>query len=263
MAWLTDKVALITGAGEGIGKAVAQRFLEEGARGVVAFDIADDRLAALREALGDGVVTIRGDVRSLDDNRQAVRRAVSRFGKLDVFVGNAGIRDARRRLADLTENELVEGFDEVFAINVKGYLLGAKAAQEELARAKGCMIFTLSTSSFYVGSGSIYVASKHAVLGLMRALAHELAPDIRVNGVAPAGTPTALADAQSLTRPAAPDAPPPSRPGAPGGNLLGVSVAPEDHAGAFVLLASDQSRFMTGAVINSDGGRGVMAAHVG
>ena len=263
MAWLTDKVALITGAGEGIGKAVAQRFLEEGALGVVAFDIAEDRLTALRDQLGDRVVTVCGDVREIEDSRDAVSRAVSRFGKLDVFVGNAGVQDGRRRLADLSDKELVAGFDEVFAINVKGYLLGAKAAREELARAKGCIIFTLSTSSFYVSGGPIYIASKHAALGLTRALAHELAPDIRVNGVAPSGTPTALADVQSLARPATRDGIRPPQSGRPGSNLLGVAVEAKDHAGAYVLLASDHSRIMTGIVINSDGGRGVMAAHVG
>ena len=256
MAWLTDKVALITGAGEGIGKAVARRFLEEGAAGIVAVDIAEDRLARLKAELGERVVTIRGDVRSLDDNRDAVALAVAQFGKLDIFVGNAGVRDARRRLDDSTDAQLCDGFDEVFAINVKGYLLGAMAAREELAHNRGCIVYTLSTSSFYIGGGSIYIASKHAALGLTRSLAHELAPDIRVNGVAPCGTPTSLADAGSLARPDEPTKP---RTGAPGSNLMGVQIEPEDHAAAYVLLASDQSRIMTGAVINSDGGRGVMS----
>ena len=260
MAWLTGKVALITGAGEGIGKAVARRFLEEGAAGIVAFDIAEDRLAALKADLGDQVVTVRGDVRSSDDNRNAVALAVSTFGKLDIFVGNAGVRDARRRLDETSDADLSDGFDEVFAINVKGYLLGAMAVREELARNRGCIVYTLSTSSYYVGSGSVYVASKHAALGLTRSLAHELAPDIRVNGVAPCGTPTALADAGSLARPDGPTKP---RTGGPGSNLMGVQIEPEDHAAAYVLLASDQSRIMTGAVINSDGGRGVMSTTLG
>lgn len=260
MAWLTGKVALITGAGEGIGKAVARRFLDEGAAGIVAVDIAEDRLAALAAGLGDRVVTFRGDVRSTDDNRQAVALAVETFGKLDVFVGNAGVRDARRRLAETSDDMLGAGFDEVFAVNVKGYLLGAAAAREELARNRGCIVYTLSTSSFYIGGGAIYVAAKHAALGLTRALAHELAPEIRVNGVAPCGTPTALADAASLVRPEGPTKP---RTGGPDTNLMGIQVEPEDHAAAYVLLASDQSRVMTGAVINSDGGRGVMSTIVG
>ena len=182
MTWLAGKVALITGAGEGIGKAVATRYLEEGATGIVAVDIAEDRLAALKDNLGDRVVTMRGDVRSIADNRNAVALAVEQFGKLDIFVGNAGVRDARRRLDDATDTELSDGFDEVFAINVKGYLLGAMAAREELARNRGCIVYTLSTSSYYIGGGSIYIASNHAALGLTRSLAHELAPDIRVNG---------------------------------------------------------------------------------
>lgn len=259
MAWLNGKIALITGAGEGIGKAVTRRFLEEGAAGIVAVDIDGDRLAALKADLGDRVVTMRGDVRSLESNREAVGQAVSAFGRLDIFVGNAGVRDARRRLDEASDTELSDGFDEVFAINVKGYLLGAMAAREELARNRGCIVYTLSTSSFYVGGGSIYIASKHAALGLTRALAHELAPDIRVNGVAPCGTPTALADASSLARPDGPTKP---RTGGPDTNLMRVQIEPKDHAAAYVLLASDQSRIMTGAVINSDGGRGVMSTIV-
>ena len=157
MAWLTGKVALITGAGEGIGRAVARRFLEEGAAGIVAVDIAKDRLTALKADLGNQVVTIRGDVRDLESNKEAVSQAVSTFGKLDIFVGNAGVRDARRRLDDTSDQELIDGFDEVFSINVKGYLLGAMAAREELARNRGCIVYTLSTSSYYIGGGSIYI----------------------------------------------------------------------------------------------------------
>lgn len=260
MGWLTDKVAIITGAGAGIGKAVTKQFLEEGAAGIVAFDIFEDRLAALREEFGDQVATIQGDVRSAADNRAAVDLAVTRFGKLDSFIGNAGVRDARRTLDNMSDDDLNNGFDEVFGVNVKGYFLGAAASRPALARNNGCMIFTLSTSSFYVGGGSIYVAAKHAGLGMTRALANELAPDIRVNGVAPAGTPTLLSDAQSLSLPGQTATTP--RTGGPDTNILNIQFEPEDHAGAYVLLASDRSRVMTGAVINTDGGRGVVSARV-
>ncbi len=260
MKWLVDSVALVTGAGSGIGKAIAQRFVEEGAQ-IVAFDNAPERLAALRREMGDSLVTVQGDVRSLPDNQRAVALAVSRFGKLDIFVGNAGIWDGGRRLSDLQDEQIAAGFDEVFAINVKGYLLGAKAASEALRRRRGCMIFTLSTSSFYVGGGGpIYIAAKHATLGLVRALAHEFAPDIRVNGVAPSGTPTAMADAAALPKAPSRGSPPP---GNPDSNLLRVAVQADDHAGAYVLLASQYARTMTGTIINSDGGRGVMAARAG
>jgi len=265
MNWLTDTVALVTGAGSGIGKSMTRHFVEEGAR-VVAFDISQQRLTALHEELGERIAPVCGDVRSFEDNRKAVDTAVSSFGALDVFVGNAGIWDANRRLGELSETELTAGFEEVFSINVRGYLLGAKAAVPELTRSKGCMVFTLSTSSYFVGGGGpLYVASKHATLGIVRALAHELAPDIRVNGVAPSGTPTAMADAQSLATqaPGSGSGDTPVVPGDPRSNLLNLAVQPEDHTGAYVLLASRHSRFMTGAIINSDGGRGVMGPRVG
>lgn len=255
MGWLDGKIALITGAGSGIGKAVATRYLEEGCAGVVAFDRDASRLDRLRGELGGLVATLTGDVRSPEDNRKAVSLAVERFGKLDIFVGNAGVRDGKFRLDQMSDTELSDGFDEVFDINVKSCMIGTQAAREELARNRGSLIFTASTSSFYVGGGSIYIASKHAVLGLVRAFANELAPDIRVNGVAPGGTPTGFSNADALDNPATGSLP---RSGGPSTNLMGIQVEAEDHAAAYVLLASDQSRFMTGAVINSDGGRGVM-----
>lgn len=240
---LTGKVALVTGAGSGIGLAVTKRFVEEGAS-VVAFDLSRSRLDELRHEAGESVFPFCGDARTGEDNRAAVDAAVSRFGALHVFVANAGTWDGKRRLADLSAEELGRRLDEVFALNVKGYFLGAQAAIPALERTGGSLIMTLSTSSFYVGGGSsIYVAAKHATLGLMRALAHELAPVVRVNGVAPSGTPTSGSPLA----------------GGPKSNLLGRSVRAEDHTGAYVLLASDDAPLMTGTVIHSDGGRGVMA----
>jgi len=262
MLWLENEVAVVTGAGSGIGKAVVERFVAEGAK-VVAFDLSEDRLKALKGELGE-VAIVQGDVRSLDDNRKAVAAAVSEFGKLSVFVGNAGIHDGRRKLVGLSDEELENGYDEVLGVNLKGYLLGAKAALPELQQNKGRMVFTLSTSSFYVGGGALYVASKHAALGMMRQLANELAPDIRVNGVAPSGTVTGLRTAPSLAgkNKAADDvfgAQRSTSPNSPklANNILELTIAPEDHAAAYLLLASSQSKAMTGIVINTDAGRGV------
>ena len=94
MQWLENEVAVVTGSGSGIGRAVVARFVEEGAK-VVAFDMSGERLAALKDEVGDSVAVVSGDVRSLVDNRRAVAAAVSEFGKLTVFVGNAGIHDAQ------------------------------------------------------------------------------------------------------------------------------------------------------------------------
>jgi NAD(P)-dependent dehydrogenase (short-subunit alcohol dehydrogenase family) len=115
----------------------------------------------------------------------------------------------------------------------------------------------LSTSSFYVGGGVLYVASKHAALGMMRQLANELAPDIRVNGVAPSGTQTNLRTAPSLAGKNEAAVFGAGRSPRPANNILDLTIAPEDHAAAYVLLASSQSKTMTGTVIHTDAGRGV------
>ena len=257
MQWLENEVAVVTGAGSGIGKGVVHRFVQEGAQ-VVAFDLSAERLKVLKEELSQ-VAIVQGDVRSPDDNRKAVATAVAEFGKLSVFVGNAGIHDGRRKLEGLSDQELQNGFDEVFGVNIRGYLLGAKAALPELKKTKGRMVFTLSTSSFYVGGGVLYVASKHAALGMMRQLANELAPDIRVNGVAPSGTATNLRTAPSLigNNQAPATAFGAGRNAGVANNILNYNIAPEDHASAYVLLASTQSKTMTGTVLHTDAGRGV------
>jgi NAD(P)-dependent dehydrogenase (short-subunit alcohol dehydrogenase family) len=159
----------------------------------------------------------------------------------------------------LSDEELENGYDEVLGVNLKGYLLGAKAALPELKKTRGRIVFTLSTSSFYVGGGVLYVASKHAALGMMRQLANELAPDIRVNGVAPSGTVTNLSTAPSLAgkNEATASVFGTGRSARPANNILELAIAPEDHAAVYVLLASSQSKTMTGCVINTDAGRGV------
>jgi 2,3-dihydroxy-2,3-dihydrophenylpropionate dehydrogenase len=159
--------------------------------------------------------------------------------------------------------QLEASFDEVFAINVKGYLLAAEAAWRELVKTRGSIVMTLSNASFYVnGGGPVYTASKHACLGLMRELAYELAPKVRVNGVACGAMNTQLRGPESLglhTRTLAasfakkkPEDPPPPIP------LHDSSTDPRDFTGSYVLLASrEQSGPITGQAISVDGGIGV------
>src|SRR5204863_9178420 len=112
---------------------------------------------------------------------------------LDIFVGNAGIFDVYASVAELSEDQLSHAYDELFAVNVKGCIFGAKAALSELTKTSGAIVFTASVAGLNSGGGgALYTASKHAVVGLIRQLAIELGPEIRVNGVAPGGTMTDL-----------------------------------------------------------------------
>ncbi len=252
-------MALLTGGATGIGAAVVARYIEEGAKVSVLVRNAE-QTDMVKSRHGDKVVVVAGDVRSYSDNEKAVAATVSAYGKLDVFVGNVGIWDYMTPLADMEPEKLSETLDEIFGVNVKGYFFGARAAIPELRKTKGSIIFTASTSSFYTGGGGTpYVASKHAVLGLIRQLAWELTPDIRVNGVAPGGTRTPLAgtqaggtadvhmeDMEGLDAMIA------------GMTPLARIAEPDDHSGLYALLASRQdSAYMTGTVLLSDGGIGI------
>ena len=247
---LEGKTALITGAASGIGRAVAARFLSEGAN-VVAFD----RVASSPECdfQARTYASVVGDVRSAEDNRHAVELAVSRFGRLDIFVGNAGLYDNRRAFRSFSAPELDAAFDELFGVNVKGYLLGALAAADALAKARGCILFTSSVSGARAGfGGALYVAAKHAVNGLTKQLALELAPDIRVNAVAPGYVPTGLRGLESLGQDASITGPAPSQ--------MPLQTVPtaDDFAAAYVFLASDAcTRTATGTVLALDGGAAV------
>ena len=256
MGWLEGKVALITGAGSGIGRAVTERFIEEGAQ-VGVLERFQDRIESLRGNFGDSLVAIQGDVTNANDNFRAVRETVQTFGKLDIFVGNAGVSDAGMMFSNFPEEALSDAFDEQFAVNVKGYLLGAKAALRELEKTEGCMVFTASVASFGSGGGGVlYTASKHAVLGLIRQLASELTPKIRVNGVAPGGTKTGLYGLFSMGRGEVSHQDEPGwseRVGA--GMPTGVPMQAEDHVGAYVMLASKENAgSITGVVITTDYG---------
>ncbi len=262
MGWLDGSVALVTGGGSGIGRGIVRQFVEEGARTAV-LDRVPERVHQLSAEFGKAVVAISGDVTSLQDNKRAVEEALTAFGRLDVFVGNAGIFDQRVSFAELSESNLSEAFDELFAVNVKGCLLGAKAALPSLLETEGCMIFTASVAGFNSGGGGVlYTASKHAVVGVIRQLAAELAPRIRVNGVAPGGVQTDLRGLAALgqsdrTHWAAPGIQESLRASVP----LQRLIQPEDIGAACVLLASrEHGRAMTGVIINVDAGSSLRMA---
>lgn len=258
MGWLDDTVTLVTGAGSGLGRAIVDRFVAEGAR-VGALEIDEAKAEALAGDLGGSVEVVVGDATSLADNRRAVDATTARFGRLDVFVGNAGVWDYGTSLEALPPEAIDAAFDEVFHLNVKGYLLGAKAALDALRATRGSIIFTVSNAGFWPGGGGpLYVGAKHAVMGLVKQLAYELAPDIRVNGVAPGGMATDLRGPRALGMADMSWGSLPVDRIIESMSPLGRAIAPADYTGHYVLLASRQNSLtVTGSVHNCDGGMGV------
>lgn len=243
---------LVTGGGSGLGRSLVTRFIQEGAQ-VTVLDRAPERLADIYASHSESLRIIAGDVTSASDNVRAVESAVSAFGGIDVFVGNAGIWDFNRSILDMSVHQLEDGYKELFDVNVKGYLLGARAAAEHLVDRNGSMIFTLSNAAFYPrGGGVLYTASKHAGVGIVNQLAYELAPEIRVNAVAPGGMATGLSGPQAMgmSNQSITDVLPPSDQ-MKEYSALNLAPKPDDYVDTYVLLASpNESSTITGAVFD-------------
>lgn len=258
MGRLDGQVALISGGASGLGRAIVDRFIAEGAS-VAVLDRSQARLDQLKADHGARVVGTGGDVRSFSDNEAAIRDCIAAFGKLDCAIGNAGIWDYSVPLVDLPPEKIDEAFDELFQVNVKGYMLLAKAALPELVRSQGSVIFTISNAGFYPdGGGPLYTATKHAVVGLVKQLAFEFAPSVRVNGVAPGGIGTDLRGPASLGMAdrsiESINLPKLAGPIVPVGRL----PTPEEYTGAYVFFATRGDTVpSTGSVLNYDGGMGI------
>jgi 2,3-dihydroxy-2,3-dihydrophenylpropionate dehydrogenase len=242
-----ERSVLITGGASGIGASVARAYLAEGAR-VTVLD---------RYPSPDGdVVSVEGDVRSFADNERAVAVA-SGVGGLDVLIANAGVHDGGLRLMDGDPVELEARFRRLFEINLLGYLLAARAAAPVLIQAGGAVVLTLSDASFDVrgnNAGVAYAAVKHAGVGLLKALARDLAPRVRVNAIAPGGVPTGLAVADSAgERPVARDPNELARLVA-GRTLLGRGVDLESLAEAYLWFTGPATAAVTGQILRVDGG---------
>lgn len=256
MPALEDQVTLVTGGGSGIGLGIVKRFVEEGARVMVLERVAE-RVAELEVEFGGSVKAVQGDVTRLTDNKKAVAEAVSAFGKLDIFIANAGVFDRFQRLDEIDDDKLETAYDELMDVNVKGCFMGAKAALPELTKSQGSMTFTASVAGLNsMGGGTIYTASKHAVVGLMRQLAVESAPLVRVNAVAPGGVMTDLRGLQVMDQASESQF---SQPGfdqlLSANNPLEIAMNPEDLAGAYVYLSSRKdARGITGTILKVDAG---------
>ncbi len=240
MGELDDKVAVVSGAARGQGRAIALRLAEAGAR-IVGGDVLTDELASVSERLGDDCVVGHLDVRHPASWTALIDRGAAAFGRVDILVNNAGVL----RRAPI-ERETPGDLEDLWRVNCLGAFHGMQAALPHLRRAGGVIVNILSTAS--VGAWSAhgaYVSSKFALRGLTKVAALELATDkIRVNAVLPGAIATPM-----ILREDDPDAV--QRLGA---TPLGRIGEPGDVAEAVCYLVSERASFVTGAELVVDGG---------
>jgi 3-oxoacyl-[acyl-carrier protein] reductase len=245
---LDGKTALVTGAGSGIGKCIAETYAREGARVALA-DINGEAAKSAARAIGNNAIALRFDVSKKADIDGVVGETVAAFGALDILVNNAGVTHVNKPMLEIDEAE----YDRIFAINVKGIFLACQAVVPVFRQRGGGVIINIgSTAGLRPRPGlSAYNASKGAVHVLTKSLAVELAPDgVRVCAIAPVATETPLLP--SFLGPA-----PGMREKFIATIPLGRLALPQDVADAALFLASAEAKFITGNIMEVDGGRGV------
>jgi NAD(P)-dependent dehydrogenase (short-subunit alcohol dehydrogenase family) len=245
MGQLTDKVALVTGAGTGIGRATAERFIAEGAH-VYLTGRRKQELEAAAEALGDRAVAIQNDISDLDDLDRLFGRIADDGNRLDILFANAGGGEADQPLESLTP----EAFDRTFGINVRGTVFTVQKALPLLNEGGSIVLTGSSSASRGIAGFSVYSATKAAIRQLGRVWAAELAPrGLRVNVLVPG--PTDTPGLRGLASPGQVDA---LLDDMARSTPLGRTADPAEIANAVLFLASDQSSFITGSELFADGG---------
>ncbi len=248
---LAGKVAIITGAGMGIGAETARVFAREGAKVLIA-DINSDAGESVAEEIrkGDGeALHVHTDVRSEASVRHVVETAISMYGRLDVMFNNAGI-NLSKPTCEVTQEE----WDQVMAVNLRGPFFGCKYALPVMAKQRSGSVINTSSNAGLVGRPNYgcYSAAKGGVEILTKSLAIDYAKyGVRVNSIAPGSVLTPLAESIFASK---------ADPAAAKQNLadacpMKVLGLPSDIAYAALYLASDESRFVTGATLRVDGGR--------
>ncbi len=244
--WFANKVAIVTGAGRGIGKAVALAFAVEGAK-VVACDVNGDSVERVAQQIGgegQAALAVRADVSKAGDVALLVERALAAYERIDILVNNAGVLRGTR-LEDISEEE----WDWVMDVNVKGAFLCTQAVLPAMKAQGGGKIVNMASiagRSTSTWGGAHYTTAKAAVLGLTRHTARELAPyHINVNSLSPGSIDTEMARENSTPEQRAAEAP---------AIPLGRFGSPEEVAALVLFLASDEASYITGANVDINGG---------
>lgn len=244
---LEGKAALVTGAGQGFGYGIAEAFVREGAR-VACLDVKGEVAEAAAKRLGPSAMALKGDVSNRADMERAAHAATDALGRIDIVVNNAGTTHRNKPIMEVEEAE----FDRIFAVNVKSILLSAQTFIPHMrAHGGGVFINVGSTAALRPRPGlTVYNASKGAVHVMTKSLAVELAPDkIRVCALAPVAGETPL-----LAMFMGEDTPE-KRAAFKATVPLGRFSTPHDIGQAALFLASDEANFLTGVVLEVDGGR--------
>ena len=250
MKRLDGKVAVITGAASGIGYAASKLFAEEGAK-VLLVDINEDGLRKAEQSIGSERASfIKADVSKPEEVQKYVQTAVDRYGRINVFINNAGIEGVIKPI----ESYPIEIFDQVIATNVRGMWLGLKYVIPVMEKTGGSIVITSSVVSMIgLPGASPYVMSKHAVTGMMKNAALELADKgIRVNTVNPAPVETPLM--RSVENGMMPGEGDKAKESIIETIALRRYALPEEVAQLMLFLASDESMMCTGAEYLIDGG---------
>lgn len=243
---LQGQVAVVTGGSRGIGAAIVKMFCAAGANVVFSYRQARQAAEALTAECGGGAVAVRANVAKLRDAERLVARAVKRFGRLDVLVANAGIWNAD----DVPIDEMTERqWDEMLDINLKGVFAVTKFAVAQMKKQRSGRVIAVSSTAGQRGEAlhAHYAASKGGVISFVKGLSTELAPyNILVNCVAPGWVMTDMATPVLQTRE--------QRRQVFSAIPLGRVARPEEIAGPVLFLASDMATFMTGEIVNVNGG---------
>ncbi len=254
MGKLDGKVALITGAAGGIGRATSKLFIEEGAKGVVMVDIWDEMGRKTANDLGPNAVYIHTDVSQESDIKKSIDLAIEKFGRLDVIFSNAGNPGLGGRIEEIPTDE----FDHTVAIHLRAAFLYMKYSIPIMKKqGSGCFICTSSVAGFQQGMGSLpYSLSKAGLIHLVRIAAVELGIfGIRANAIAPGFIATGIfGQGYGLTREGAEKLADLMKNAPSDGQPIRRAGLPEDIANAALFLASDSNGFITGVTLKVDGG---------